>query len=171
LIPRSGVVNDRLRSAGQHPIRPHGNSALKEETKMAMSALFNRRILIVEDDRQVAMSLRNVLKIIGAEVVGAVHSVEKAIGAIESEPDIDAAIVDADLGGVMSYPVADRLIARNIPFVFASGCDVDLLRARYPQIRSCRKPCAFETLERALSSAMFDQVEESLDAAKDRARA
>jgi CheY-like chemotaxis protein len=139
---------------------------------MAISALFNRRILIVEDDPPVAMSLRNVLKIIGAEVVGPVHSIERAIGAIESEPDIDAAIVDADLGGVMAYPVADRLIARNIPFVFASGYGVHALRARYPQIASFHKPYVFEILEKALSSAMLgkDEAQQSFDAPKNRAR-
>ena len=124
---------------------------------MAMSALFNRRILIVEDDCQVAMSLRNVLKIIGAEVVGPVDSVEKAIGAIESEPDIGAAMVDANLGGVMAYPVADRLIARKIPFVFASGYGVHVLRARYPQIRNCQKPCAFPKLEEALARSIAER--------------
>jgi DNA-binding NtrC family response regulator len=134
--------------------------------------LFSRRILIVEDDFQVAISLRNVLKVIGAEVAGPVDSVEKAIGAIESEPDIDAAIVDADLGGVMAYPVADRLITRNIPFVFVSGYGVNVLHARYPRIASFRKPYAFETLERALSSAMSakDEARKSLDGGKNHAR-
>ena len=151
--PRSVVVNDRL--------QPNDNSVLKEETKTAMSALFNRRILIVEDDRQVAMSLRNVLKIIGAEVVGPVHSLGKAVGAIESEPDIDAAVVDVNLGGAMAYPVANALLVRDIPFVFTSGYEDDVLHGRYPGIRNCLKPYVFAKMEEALGSAITERQGQS----------
>ena len=121
---------------------------------MAASRLRDRRILIVEDEYVVAMSLRDVLKSVGAAVIGPVPSVERALEAIESEAGIDAAIVDINLGGVMAYPVADTLLARNIPFLFTSGYGEDVFRARYPQIRSCLKPCAFPKLEQELTSAM-----------------
>ena len=118
------------------------------------SPFSDRRILVVEDEFAVAASLGDVLEILGAAVVGPVPSVEKALRTIESESRIDAAIVDVNLGGEMAHAVADRLLARNIPFVFTSGYDDAVLRNRYPQIKNCQKPYAFAEIEGALASAM-----------------
>ena len=124
---------------------------------MAASPLRDRRILIVEDEYMVAMSLRELLETVGSVVIGPVSSIERAFEAIKLETGIDAAIVDINLGGVMAYPVADKLLAHSIPFVFTSGYGENVFRARYPQIRYCLKPCAFPKLEQALASAITDQ--------------
>jgi CheY-like chemotaxis protein len=121
---------------------------------MASSALRDRRILVVEDEYLIAAMLRDALENIGSVVVGPVPSVEKAMETIASNPGIDAAIVDINLGGVMAYPVADALLARNIPFVFTSGYEDGALRTRYPQIRNCHKPYLFPNMEEALTRAM-----------------
>ncbi len=88
---------------------------------MANSALRDRRILVVEDEYLIAMNLQDGLENVGSVVLGPVPSVEKAIKKIESEPHIDAAVLDVNLGGALAYPVADLLAARKIPFVFTSG--------------------------------------------------
>ena len=102
---------------------------------MASSALRDRRILIVEDEYLVAMSLAEALQDAGSIVLGPVPSVDKAIKKIESEPHIDGAVVDVNLGGVLAYAVADLLIAKKIPFVFTSGYEDNLLRDRYSQVK------------------------------------
>ena len=114
------------------------------------------RILVVEDEYAIAASLGDALEILGAAVVGPAPSVEKALRTIESESPIDAAIVDVNLGGEMAHAVADRLLARNIPFVFTSGYENDALRNLYPQIKNCQKPYAVEEIEEALASAMSE---------------
>jgi CheY-like chemotaxis protein len=121
---------------------------------MANSPLRDRRILIVEDEYLIAMSLQDALENAGSVVVGPVPSVDKAIKTIESEPHIDAAILDVNLGGVLAYPVADMLIARKIPFVFTSGYEDNVLRSRYAQIKNCPKPYMFRAMEEALVEAM-----------------
>ena len=121
---------------------------------MASSGLRDRRILIVEDEYLIAMSLRDVLEGAGSVVVGPVPNVEKAIKTIESEPSLDAAVVDVNLGGKLAYPVADLLLARNIPFVFTSGYEDDTLRTRYPQVINCHKPYIFPKMEEALARAL-----------------
>ncbi len=70
-----------------------------------------------------------------------------------SNPEIDAAILDVNLGGALAYPVADALLARNIPFIFTSGYEDGVLSQRYPQIRNCPKPYLFLEMERVLASA------------------
>ena len=121
---------------------------------MAGSALRDRRILVVEDEYLIGMSLADGLESAGSIVVGPVPSVDKAIKTIESEPHIDAAILDVNLGGVLAYPVADMLIARKIPFVFTSGYEDNVLRSRYAQIKNCPKPYMFQAIEEALVEAM-----------------
>jgi CheY-like chemotaxis protein len=121
---------------------------------MASPALRDRRILVVEDEFLIAMNLSNDLEAAGSVVLGPVPSVDKAIKKIESEPNIDAAVVDVNLGGVLAYAVADMLLARKIPFVFTSGYEDDMLRARYPQIKNCLKPYLFLNMEQALTSAI-----------------
>ena len=122
---------------------------------MAESALRDRRILVVEDEYLIATTLSEQLEGVGSIVVGPVPSVERAIKAIESNPEIDAAILDINLGGAMAYPVADALLARNIPFIFTSGYEDGALRTRYPQIKNCPKPYLFLEMERVLASALL----------------
>ncbi len=121
---------------------------------MAESALRDRRILVVEDEFLIAMSLQDALENAGAVVVGPAPSVEKAIKQIESEPHIDAAVLDVNLGGMLAYPVADMLVAKNIPFVFTSGYEDNLLKSRYAQVKNCPKPYQFRAMEEALLEAM-----------------
>jgi CheY-like chemotaxis protein len=121
---------------------------------MDNSALRDRRILVVEDEYLIAMSLADALQNAGSVVVGPVPSVDKAIQKIELEPHIDAAVVDVNLGGVLAYAVADMLIARKIPFVFTSGYEDNVLRNRYAQVKHCPKPYLFRTMEEALVEAM-----------------
>jgi DNA-binding response OmpR family regulator len=121
---------------------------------MANSPLRDRRILIVEDEYLIAMSLQDALESAGSFVLGPAPSVDKAIKTIESEDHIDAAVLDVNLGGALAYSVADKLIARKIPFVFTSGYDDNVLRIRYAHVKNCPKPYLFRVIEEALLEAM-----------------
>jgi CheY-like chemotaxis protein len=121
---------------------------------MASSPLRDCHILVVEDEYLIAMSLQDALENAGSVVLGPVTSVDKAIKAIDSEPHIDAVVLDVNLGGVLSYPVADMLVARKIPFVFTSGYEDNVLRTRYSQVKTCPKPYLFRAIEEALLEAM-----------------
>ena len=121
---------------------------------MANPDLRDRRILVVEDEYLVAMSLAEALEDTGSIVLGPVSSVDKAIKIIEAEPHIDGAVLDVNLGGVLAYPVADLLIARKIPFVFTSGYEDSLLRDRYSEVKNCAKPYLIQAMEEALVEAM-----------------
>jgi CheY-like chemotaxis protein len=64
----------------------------------------------------------------GAEVVGPACSVQEAIALIEhaaSDGGLSAAVLDMNLNGMMAKPVADRLVALGVPFVFATGYGED----------------------------------------------
>jgi CheY-like chemotaxis protein len=121
---------------------------------MTNSPLRDRHILVVEDEYLIAMSLQDALETAGSVVVGPVPSVDRAIRTIDSESQIDAAILDVNLGGALAYSVADKLIARKIPFVFTSGYEDNALRSRYSGVKNCPKPYLFQAIEEALVEAM-----------------
>lgn len=85
-----------------------------------MTDLAGKRILIVEDEPIVAMCLEDMLECLGCQVVGTAARLSEGLK-LADETEMDAAILDVNLGLDRSYPIADRLLARSIPFVFATG--------------------------------------------------
>jgi DNA-binding response OmpR family regulator len=85
-----------------------------------MSRLGGRRILVVEDEPLLAMLLEDVLGEQGARVVGPAFNLAQGLSLAESA-EIDGAILDINLGGQESYPIADILHARSVPFLFATA--------------------------------------------------
>lgn len=112
--------------------------------------LTGRAVLLVEDEYFIADDMADQLQAGGAEVVGPVASVDAAIGLIEQAERIDAAVVDVNLQGAMSWPVADALLRRGVPFVFATGYDRAAIPARYAEIVSCEKPVTPDNIAKAL---------------------
>ena len=88
---------------------------------MAAPALRNRRILVVEDEFLIAMDLEMALQDAHAIVLGPVAAVQAGLDPMAREPDISAAILDVNVGNEMIFPVADALLERSLPFLFATG--------------------------------------------------
>jgi CheY-like chemotaxis protein len=78
------------------------------------------RILIVEDEMTIAFMIEDMLLDLGHEVVSVAMRLPEAIEAAASL-DFDLAILDVNLDGHQSFPVAEVLSARGIPFAFATG--------------------------------------------------
>jgi CheY-like chemotaxis protein len=53
---------------------------------------------------------------------------------------IDAVVLDVNLNGQVSYPIADTLAARGVPFVFSTGYDKDTLLDGYRTLPVLQKP-------------------------------
>ncbi|GJE42371.1 response regulator [Methylobacterium soli] len=83
--------------------------------------LDGRRILVVEDEYLIAAEVKRWLRRAGAEVVGPVPSAEQALTLI-GDDRIDAAVLDLNLGDKRTaLPIADRLGALGVPYLFATG--------------------------------------------------
>ena len=116
--------------------------------------LGGRRILVVEDEVIVALELSMELEDRGAVVTGPAHSLPEALAFAEAG-EIDAAILDVDLQGADVYPVADRLLAAGVPFVFHTGHgDRTELRERFNGALVCIKPTLSEELVAALATLL-----------------
>lgn len=120
---------------------------------MTDSLLSGRRVLVIEDEMTVAMLLEDMLADLGCEIVGPAVRLDQALAMIDLEA-IDAAVLDVNLNGTKSYPIADALVARGVPFVFSTGYDKDTLINGYPSFRVLQKPFRQMELGRALGELL-----------------
>ena len=109
-----------------------------------------RRILVVEDEYLIAADLGEALEECGALVVGPVPSVSAALRCIAEETALDGATLDVTLGQEKSYPVAEALRARGLPFVFLTGYGDRSLPDAFRDAPRCDKPFDLRALLRAL---------------------
>lgn len=79
------------------------------------------KVLLIEDEGLVAMTMEDMLEDLGCEVVGSFGAVGPALAWLADAPAFDGALLDVNLGGEMVYPVADALTQRGAPFVFTTG--------------------------------------------------
>ncbi len=110
-----------------------------------VNPLAARRVLLVEDELVIAMLIETALQQAGWTVLGPAVRLAPALKAARSDA-IDVAILDLDLAGENTRPVADALEARGIPFLFLTGYGVDGLPADKPHWRALGKPFRLDTL-------------------------
>ena len=102
------------------------------------SKLRGRTILIVEDEVLVAMMMEDILLEQGCtpQVAG---EEKQALACIDGRR-FDAAILDVNLNGAASFPIAEALKARGVPFAFSTGYDERMLREGFGDQPVIRKP-------------------------------
>lgn len=112
-----------------------------------------RTLLIVEDNLLVAMELQALVEELGYAVGGRAGTVAGALRLLDgADCAFDAAVLDVNLGAETAFPIADRLEALGVPFVFATGYDA-LERTAPPRHRKricIAKPYARRDLRQAL---------------------
>lgn len=107
-------------------------------------------ILLAEDEMLLAMMLEDHLSASGYRVVKAAR-LAKCLELAESAP-IDLAILDINLAGEASYPVALVLRRRGIPFVFSSGYGSEDLPEAWCNEKTLQKPYDTRQLTAALTA-------------------
>jgi len=92
-----------------------------------------KRILVVEDEVMIAMLLEDMPGELGYTVAAEAARIDEALEATKNA-EFDLAILDANLNGQPVSPVADALVARGTPFVFATGYgEVPALAAEFSE--------------------------------------
>ena len=115
----------------------------------SLVTLSGMRVFIVEDEALVSMMLEDFLDDIGCRVVAVSARLDDAIGKAKSIP-MDVAVLDVNLAGEQSYPVADILRARSIPFVFATEYGITGVSAELQDTPVLVKPFGRMQLAEAL---------------------
>ncbi len=121
---------------------------------MTNDAFAGRRVLLVEDEALIAMNVADMLDALGCIVVGPASRVGEAFTVIEAAGDIDAAVLDVNLDGQPSFSVADALVERGIPFLFATGYGARGLRDDLRGRPVLQKPFRLRDLRKALAEVL-----------------
>jgi DNA-binding response OmpR family regulator len=107
------------------------------------------RIMIVEDDVLLALDLADTLRDAGLTILGPFGSVDAALDAVRADRPAGA-ILDIDLKGILSFPVADALAAANVPFLWLSASSPEVVPAVHQARPFLSKPFAAPTLLRVV---------------------
>ncbi|MBX9740818.1 MAG: response regulator [Beijerinckiaceae bacterium] len=117
------------------------------------AALEGRRVLVVEDEPFIAMTLEDMLTDLGCIVAGSAGQVGDALALIES-CEIDAAVLDVNLGSQKIDPVADALAARGMPYIFTTGYGRTGVPVSHAAHGVVQKPFRMEDLAKALAEEL-----------------
>jgi CheY-like chemotaxis protein len=117
------------------------------------SATPAKRILVVEDELMIRMLLEDMLGELGYTVAAEAARIEEALEAAKNA-DFDIAILDVNLNGQPISPVADALVARGMPFVFATGYGERGLPEPYRDRPTLKKPFQMDGLKQMLQTAL-----------------
>lgn len=113
------------------------------------------RILIVEDEILIAMLLEDIVTDLGHEPVGPMMRLQPGLAAAEGL-DFDFAILDINLAGQQSLAIADVLMRRGIPFIFASGYGRSDLTAAYADVPVLQKPYDAQQIANMIAAGSRD---------------
>lgn len=116
-----------------------------------MAKFTGSRAFLVEDEALVLFSLEDVLADLGCEVVGQATRLEQAMAMAQSLGPLDVAILDVNIGGTTVFPVAQLLMERGVPLVFATGYGRDGLPPEWQSHAVIVKPYSVQDIERALT--------------------
>ncbi|MSO67639.1 MAG: response regulator [Pseudolabrys sp.] len=119
-------------------------------TKSAKSA---PRVFVVEDEYLIRMLLEDMLSDLGYEIATAVGTIAEACDSAASG-EFNVAILDINVAGKESYPVADILAKRGVPFVFVSGYGEGSLAEPYRNRPALQKPFQAEQLKSTLAALL-----------------
>jgi CheY-like chemotaxis protein len=107
-------------------------------------------VFIVEDEPSLMFVLEESLKSLGHAVGEKAEYLPEALQRAQSE-DFDVAMLDVNLHGQDSFPVADVLVERGIPFVFTTGFEARTLPERFKHTPVMEKPFRLKDIRRVIS--------------------
>ncbi len=111
--------------------------------------LAGKRVLVVEDEMMVLMTIEGALAELGCDEISAAATVDAAQALLGAER-FDLALLDINLNGQMSHPVADTLVLRAIPFAFCTGYSDIGTESRFRGHPVLIKPYSYHELTAAI---------------------
>lgn len=121
---------------------------------MTSSQLSGKTVLMVEDEYLIADALCSAFEMEDVRVVGPFPSVASAMEALDRGVTADAAILDVNLNGERVFPLADRLMADNVPIILTTGYDGDAIPRDYAHLERLQKPVHLHELFGCLSGLL-----------------
>ena len=101
----------------------------------------------------ITMLLEDILDELGCKLAGSAATLRQA-HELAGSVEVDAAILDVNLGGDPVFPIAERLVERNIPIIFASGYGANGLPDKWQQHPTLPKPFTPDQVETILRQVL-----------------
>ncbi len=120
------------------------------DDRSSLPDLRGARILVVEDSRLVADLIADQIGECGCKVVGPASCLEAALSLAASEA-LDGALLDVNLAGEESFPVARILQARHIRYAFLTGYADISLPDEFGDVPCLTKPFTYDSLVRLVA--------------------
>jgi CheY-like chemotaxis protein len=111
-----------------------------------------KRVLVVEDELMIRMLLEGMLTDLGHSVAAEAGGIEEAL-TLARDAEFDVAVLDVNLNGKPITPVVEILVARGLPFVFASGYGQRGVPEPYRDNPTLQKPFQSDALAKAIEQA------------------
>jgi CheY-like chemotaxis protein len=111
------------------------------------------RVLIVEDEMTIALLLEEMVEDLGHEVAGLAMRLPQAEDLARTRA-LDLAILDVNLDGHMSYPVAEILDQRGVPYLFATGYGATGIEPRFRDGTIIKKPYSLDDVRQAIENCV-----------------
>ena len=116
-------------------------------------ALEGVRVLLVEDEAIIAMTAEDMLEELGCIIAATAATLPEALEAVGAER-FEVALLDINLNGRESHPVAARLKELGRPFVFTTGYGSAGSGAAFSGVPLVTKPYRLGDLEAAIRRAL-----------------
>ena len=120
---------------------------------MQHNSLKGLRTLVIEDESIVSMFIEDTLADIGCVVAGTASRLDEALHKVASVT-FDAVVLNLNLNGALTHPVADAIVAKGRPFIFSTGYGSGGLPNMFPGVPVLTKPFLEHDLARALIAAI-----------------
>lgn len=110
-------------------------------------------VFVIEDESLVLVNLEDMLEELGCRLVGPAMRLDQADAMLEEAAGADVALLDVNIGGRPVFPLAEKLSARGVPLVLATGYGRDGLPEEWRGTTVLSKPYTFDDLAGALMRA------------------
>lgn len=116
------------------------------------------RVFIVEDEAILLCDLEDMITHMGLQIVGSATRLDQAMKLVSSGLEIDVALLDMNLNGESSDPVADLLLEKGAALLFVSGYGRHGLSDRFNDCHVLQKPYDETKLSNALHRLLASQA-------------
>jgi len=127
------------------------------ETSSMPTSAHKHRILVVEDEAMISMLLEDMVLDYGGEIVGPVARFDDALE-LARKAEFGVAVLDINLSGTLSYPIAEVIRERGIPVIFATGYGADGLLDKFRDCPTLQKPFSQQDFATALAAACREKA-------------
>ena len=119
----------------------------------AETGIEGARIFVVEDESVITMLLQDMFEELNCEVVSLASRFQDALDKANTL-SFEVAILDVNLNGQRTFPIAEALTARGLPFVFSTGYGAAAVPENFRGVPVLQKPFRIADLERAVRTAL-----------------